>query len=39
MEEESTNKINQIYGEMAKELAVLNKKIKKEVKDLLNVNF
>jgi superfamily II DNA or RNA helicase len=32
MEEESTNKINQIYGEMAKELAALNKKIKKESK-------
>lgn len=33
MEEESTNKINQIYGEMAKELAALNKKIKKESKN------
>lgn len=37
MEEESTNKINQIYAEMAKELAILNKKIKKESKDNANI--
>lgn len=37
MEEESTNKINNIYAEMAKELALLNKKIKKEGKDNANV--
>jgi superfamily II DNA or RNA helicase len=36
MEEESTKKINDIYAEMAKELAVLNKKIKKENKDNAN---
>jgi superfamily II DNA or RNA helicase len=33
MEETASNKINQIYAEMAKELAILNKKIKKEGKD------
>lgn len=36
MEEDSTNKINQIYHEMHKELALLNKKIKKESKDSTN---
>jgi superfamily II DNA or RNA helicase len=32
MEEDSTQKINDIYAEMSKELAILNKKIKKESK-------
>jgi superfamily II DNA or RNA helicase len=36
IEEESTAKINQIYAEMAKELAILNRKIKKESKDSIN---
>lgn len=36
MEDESTNKINDIYAEMQKELAILNKKIKKESKDSVN---
>jgi hypothetical protein len=33
LEQDSTNKINQIYAEMQKELTVLNKKIKTEGKD------
>ena len=36
MEEDSTRKINDIYAEMAKELSILNRKIKKENKDSIN---